>query len=67
MIAESDHRRVVIPPRLHCGAARALPAWRPVGETRARGFAISRSAARAVARRAVRGLRDLGEVDGYGD
>ncbi len=66
MIAEPDHRRVVIPPRLRGSvAARTLFARRPVTERRgARSLAISRSAARAAARRAVRGLRGLGEVDG---
>ena len=65
MVAESDHRRVVVPARLRRVAARTVLAWRAVTETRgARSLAIGRSAGRAVAGRAIRGLRGVGEVDG---
>ena len=65
MVAKPDDRRVVVPARLRRVAPRTILARRRVSETgRARSLAIGRGAGRAAARRAVRGLRGVGEVDG---
>ena len=68
MVAEPDHRRVVVLARLRRRvSARTLLARRAVAESwGARRLAIGRSVGRALVRRAVRRLRRVGQVDSCG-
>ena len=67
VIAEPDHWRVVIPPRLRRVAPRTLLAGRPVGQiVRASRLAVGRTGGGALARRAVTPRRGVGEFGGCG-
>jgi hypothetical protein len=67
MVAEPDHRRVIVPVRLRRIAAETLSARRPAREAHgARSRVVGRTSDGAVVRRPVMARRGLGEFGGYG-